>query len=134
MSDLIRSVDLWVSIIGGIVAGVATAILISLVAYLWNRRKHRVLKDLTIIMGKAIDHRNAGRTNSFADGMEWVRQAKEIERHAVARANKLSSTAGSLVEWLDRVDPWPVGSEVDMYVSILSKVIERIRELLERNS
>ena len=85
-------------------------------------------------MGKAIKHRNIGEHRAFTDENEWIREAKSIEADAVAKANEHSSTAGSLVEWLDRVPPWDVNSEVEKYVSILSKVIERIRELLERNS
>ena len=99
-----------------------------------NLRKHNILKDLTLIMGKAIQHRNIGEQRAFTDEKDWIRKTKSIESEAVAKANQLSSTAGSLVNWLDRIDPWDVASEVDKYVSILSKVIKRIRELLERNS
>jgi len=130
MIEFLLSADLWANILGGVVA----AGLIALAAYLWNRRRHKVLKELTVIMGKAIKHRNIGERQAFTDQNEWIREAKSIEAEAVAKANDLSSTAGSLVEWLDRVPPWDVASEVDKYVSILSKVIERIRELLERNS
>lgn len=108
--------------------------LIALAAYLWDRCRHKILKELTVIMGKAIKHRNVGEQRAFTDENEWIREAKSIEVESVAKANQLSSTAGSLVEWLDRVPPWDVTSEVDKYVSILSKVIERTRELLERNS
>src|SRR3990170_3125926 len=127
MIEFLLSADLWANILGGVVA----AGLIALAAYLWNRRRHKVLKELTVIMGKAIKHRNIGERQAFTDQNEWIREAKSIEAEAVAKANDLSSTAGSLVEWLDRVPPWDVASEGDQYVSILSKVIERIRELLE---
>ena len=130
MCEFLLGSDLWANIIGGIVA----AVLISLVAYLWNVRKHKILKDLTEIMGRAIKHRNIGEQRAFSDESEWIRQAKAIENEAVLKAKQLSSTAGSLVEWLDRVPPWNVTSEVDRYVSVLSKVIERIRGLMERNS
>jgi len=113
---------------------VVAAGLIALAAYLWDRCRHKILKELTVIMGKAIKHRNVGEQRAFTDENEWIREAKSIEVESVAKANQLSSTAGSLVEWLDRVPPWDVTSEVDKYVSILSKVIERTRELLERNS
>jgi hypothetical protein len=57
-----------------------------------------------------------------------------IEDKAVAKAKELSSTAGALVEWLDRVPPWDLTSDVAKYVSILTTVVERIRGLMERNS
>jgi hypothetical protein len=117
-----------------IVGGVVTAGLIALIAYLWNQRRHKILRELTVIMGKAIQHRNIGERKTFTDQDQWVHEAKLIQVEAVSKARKLSSTAGSLVEWLDRVDPWNMNNEVEKYVSILSKVIERIRELLERNS
>lgn len=130
MIDFLLSRSLWENIISGIVA----AGLIALAAYIWDWRRHRILKELTVIMGKAIKHRNIGEQRTFADENEWIREAKSIKAEAVAKANERSSTAGSLIEWLDRVPPWDVNNEVAKYVSFLSKVIERIRELLERNS
>lgn len=85
-------------------------------------------------MGKAIQHRNIGERRAFADEIEWLQVAKSLDAEAVANANRLSTTAGSLIEWLDRVPPWDVDNEIEKYISILSKLIERIRELLERNS
>ena len=122
--------DLLANINGGVVA----AGLIILAAYLWDRRKHQILKDLTEIMGQAIKHRNIGENRSFSNKDEWLRQAKIIEENAVITAKRLSTTAGSLVEWLDRVEPWRSGDDVEKYVAILSKVIERIRVLMERHS
>jgi hypothetical protein len=130
MIEFLCSSDLWVSIVGGVV----TAGLIALIAYLWNRRRHKILRELTEIMGKAIQHRNVGEQKAFTDQNQWVQNAKSIQQEAVAKATELSSTAGSLVEWLDRVDPWNMNNEVERHVSFLSKVIERIRQLLERNS
>ncbi len=92
------------------------------------------MSDLIQIMGRAIEHRNIGEHRAFTDEKLWVQQAKEIEEMAVAKAKELSPSAGSLVEWLDRVPPWKVSSEVDKYVSFLSTVIERIRGLMERHS
>jgi hypothetical protein len=116
------------------IGGVVTAGLIALIAFLWNRRKHKILKDLIKIMGRAIQHRNVGKQGAFTDEKEWVQQAKAIQEEAVAMAKKLSPTAGSLVEWLDRVPPWDRTSDIEKYVSFLSTVIERIRGLMERNS
>ena len=130
MIEVLCRADLWISIIGGIV----TAALLAFIAYLWNQRRHRVLKELTEIMGKAIQHRNEGEKRSYSDEQQWVKTAKSIIEEAVSKATELSPTAGSLVNWLDRVSPWNAGDEVERYVSFLSKTIERIRELLERNS
>jgi hypothetical protein len=130
MIKFLQSSELWANVLSGVVA----AGLIALVAFLWNRRRHKILRELTAIMARAIKHRNVGEQKTFTDQNEWIREAKSIEDEAVAKARQLSSTAGSLVEWLDRVPPWDVTSEVERHVSILSKVIERIRELLERNS
>jgi len=123
-------VELWSNIIGGVVA----AALIAIFARLWEIRKHKILKDLTEIMGQAIKHRNIGEHCTFADENEWVRQAKKIEVNAVAKAKQLSTTAGSLIEWLDRVPPWNEANELEKYVSILSTVIKRIRGFMERNA
>jgi len=130
MIEFLCRPDLWANIIGGVVA----AVFIALIAYLWDRRKHRILQELIEIMSQAIEHRNVGEQRAFTDEKEWVQQAKAIEEKAVAKAKELSPTAGSLVEWLDRVPPWNVTSDVDKYVSILSTMVERIRGLMERNS
>lgn len=130
MKEFFCSAGLWENIIGGVIA----AVLIALFSLIKNCRKHKILKDLTIIMGKAIKHRNLGENFDPENELEWIQRAKEIENEAIKKAQQLSSTAGSLVEWLDRVPPWNSKSEVEKYISILSKVIDRIRELLERNS
>jgi hypothetical protein len=130
MIKFLFGLDLWANIIGGVVA----AGLIALIALLWDRRKHRILKELIEIMGRAIKHRNEGERRAFTNQKEWVQQAKAIEEEAVAKAKELSSTAGSLVEWLDRIPPWDATDDVARYVSILSKVVERIRGLMERNT
>lgn len=130
MKEFLCSPDLWANIIGGVVA----AALIAMIAFFWNRRKQRILNELIEIMSRAIKHRNVGEKGTFPSEQEWVQQAKLIDKEAVAKAKELSHTAGSLVEWLDRVPPWAATSEVDKYVSILSTVVERIRGLMERNS
>jgi hypothetical protein len=94
MIDFFCSADLWSNIIGGVVA----ALLIALVAYLWDRRRHKILKELTVIMGRAIKHRNTGERQVFTDEKEWIQEAKLIEHLAVAKAKQLSSTAGALIE------------------------------------
>lgn len=85
-------------------------------------------------MGRAIQHRNIGEQRKFPDEQEWVKEAMKIEDEAVVKAKQLSPAAGSHVEWLDRVPPWEPNSDVSKYVSFLSKVIERIRELMQHYS
>jgi len=127
---IINGSDIFANVLGGLVAAAA----IGLISWCRNRRKHRILKELTEIMVRAIRHRNIGEKLNGDDETLWVQQANVIENEAIAKANELSSSAGSLVNWLDRVDPWKADSEVQRSISILSKVIERIRGLLERNS
>ncbi len=130
MIEFLCRPDLWISIFGGVV----TAGLLALIAYLWNQRRHRILSGLTEIMGRAIQHRNEGENRTYSDEQQWINTAKSIKEEAVSKATQLSPTAGSLVNWLDRVPPWNANDEVDKYVSFLSKTIERIRELLEKHS
>ncbi len=130
MITFLASSELWSNIVGGVVA----AGFLAAIAFLWDRRRHKILQELIKIMGQAIEHRNIGQDRTFPDEKEWILMAKKIEEEAVIKARKLSPTAGSLVEWLDRVPPWNVTSEVDKYVSILSTVIERVQGLMERNS
>jgi hypothetical protein len=130
MIAFLTSTELWSNIVGGVV----TAGVLAVIAFLWDRRRHRILQELIRIMGQAIEHRNIGQHRTFTDEKEWILKAKKLEDEAVIKAKKLSPTAGSLVEWLDRVPPWNVASEVEKYVSILSTVIERVRGLMERNS
>jgi len=129
MCEFLLSADLWANIVGGVVA----AGLIGLGVCVKNWRKHRILMQLTEIMGDAIVHRNKGERKEYTDENVWIQQATDIENKAIAKAKEFSSTAGSLVQWLDRTDePWTTKRERS--VKILSKVIVRIRELLERNS
>jgi len=93
-----------------------------------------ILKDLIEIMGRAIVHRNTGERGNYSDAKKWIEQADAIEKEAIAKAKKLSPTAGSLVEWLDRLEPKPVKGDVGHYIAILSTVIKRVRGLMERYS
>lgn len=120
-------------LLSNVVGGVLAALAFAGIVWLKDRRKHRILKELTEIMGEAIKHRNIGEKGP-PNTAEWVKEAGRIERKAIRKAGELSSTAGALVEWLDRVEPYPRGSKKKQYISILNKVIERIRELMERNS
>ena len=114
--------DVLANVVGGIVA----AIFIAFFTGLRSLYKQCVLKKLIKIMGLAIEHRNIGKSRSYANEEDWVRQAKFIEEEAIKIAKLLSPTAGSLVEWLDRVPPWKSNSQSERYVSILSTIIIRI--------
>ena len=130
MIAFLSSSELWANIVGGVVAAGVLAIL----AFLWDRRRQGIIQELIRIMGQAIEHRNIGQQRTFVDEKEWLLKAKKIEEDAVIKATKLSLTAGSLVEWLDRVPAWNDTNEVDKYVSILSTIIERVRGIMERNT
>lgn len=118
------------TIIVAVIATVIAAGVIAAIVYVWKGPKRKRRKELIEIMGRAIQHRNIGDRREFADEEQWVRQAGEIETEAEEKAKKLGDEEGSKIEWLDRVDPWDETSEVERMVSILSKVIERIREIL----
>jgi DNA-directed RNA polymerase delta subunit len=130
MRDFILGIDLWANIVGGIVA----AAILALVAYLWNLRKHRILRELTEIMTRAIDHRHKGKSRKFADDKEWIEKAKKIEHDAMTKARELSHTAGSLVAWRDRAPTDDEDTEIESHISHLSMIIDRIRGLMERHA
>lgn len=126
--NIILSPGLWENVWGGVIAAMLYAVIVAVL----NLYRQYTLQVLIQIMGRAIRHRNNGERGKFDDEEEWVRQAKEIENDAVNTAKKLSATAGSLIEWLDRVPNKERSSEKDLYIGILSKVIERITGLMEK--
>lgn len=56
MVEFLTGPDLWANIIGG----VFTAGFIALIAFIWDRRKHRIIHELIEIMRGAVLHRNIG--------------------------------------------------------------------------
>src|SRR5436190_12744004 len=98
MLEFLQGNDLWANIIGGAVAAGLFALVSYFLDLLKQRRKHKILRELTDIMGRAIKHRNSGERLKAAVGDEakWVREARAIEKEAVEKATELSSTAGSL--------------------------------------
>lgn len=140
MKAFLLGSDLWANICGG----VAAALFLGFMAFCINIRKHVIINRLIKIMGQAIQHRNIGEPYKTSphrlskedewNESEWVQQAIAIHDEAVNQAYKLSPSAGALVDWLDRVDPWTETSQFERYLSILNKVIERIRGILEQTS
>lgn len=121
-------IDLLENIIGGIVAAIAFAGIV----HLYQKDRRQKIKDLIIIMGQAVEHRNASNNIDHINPQEWITRAKEIETDAIKRANSISPAAGSMVEWLDQIDSYKHNDDVQKYIAILNKVIERIRWLLEK--
>ncbi len=130
MIEFFTGKDLWANIIGGVVV----TVLIALFVYCKDRRKHKILRELTDIMGQIIEYRNIGEKRSYSDKKEWIRTAKALEDKAFNKASELSTKAGSFIKWLDRIPPLQGNDEVAFYVSILSTIVVRIRGLLERHS
>ena len=125
--------SLWENIIGGIVATLVGAALIGLVAWWRNRKKQIAKEQLIVIMDEAIRHRNIGARGNFKDANAWINKAKALEIDAMETARKISPTAGSADWSLDQIPDYEKGNLVAGYTSILSKVIERIKEILERD-
>lgn len=122
--------DLWANILGGI----AAALILAAIYWGVNLRRHFLFKSLIKIMGEAIAHRNDGERGKYSSKEAWVTQADDIVVRAENKAQQISNAAGALVKMLDRVDRWDPHSDFERSLAILSKVIIRMRELIERNS
>lgn len=122
--------DLFTNAVGGIFAAIGFAVIV----FLWNMNKRKKLNELASIMGEIIEHRNKGESNKYSNVDEWVNTAKELEIKAIDKANEFSSTAGILLNWLDRVEAHKINDQKGLYISILTTISQRIRELLERNT
>lgn len=116
-------------------------VVVGVLAFGWkwwrHKRRARIIKDLSDLMGKAIQHENLGK-HRVPDVQAWVANAKKIEDDAKSKAYELSEVSGKLVEWLGPDLTARVDANVDdllqqQYMAILNKVIERIREILGRH-
>jgi hypothetical protein len=89
------SADLWANVVGGITA----AIVLGIIARIWRQYIECRISQLGALMGRIIEHRNAGR-HAVPDPIEWVQMAKKLEQEAVEKANKVSTASGILINWL----------------------------------
>lgn len=131
--EFLSSADLWANILGGIVA----AIVLGIIAWVWRQYREWRVKQLGDLMGRIIEHRNAG-IRSVPDPTVWVQKAKELEQEAIEKASKVSTASGTLINWLGEFPVLDVDAKVKdpnqkHYVSLLTAVISRIRNTLERH-
>lgn len=126
--------NFWCDLLTNAVGGIFAAIGFGVIVYFWNSNKRKKLKELSLIMGEIIQHRNDGENNNYQNLSGWIQTAKYLEKKAIDKANEFTSIAGDLLNWLDRVEVYGLGDEKQRYIGILSVVISRIRELLERNT
>jgi hypothetical protein len=127
------SADLWANVVGGIVA----ALFLGIIAWGWRRYREWRVRQLGDLMGRIIEHRNAGR-RPVLDSVAWVQKAKELEQEAVKKAGKVSTASGIFVSWLGEFPNLEVDAKVSdtrqkHYVSLLTAVISRMRDTLERH-
>jgi hypothetical protein len=131
--EFFTSADLWANIVGG----VAAAIFLGIIAWVWRQWRERRVRQLGDLMGRMIEHRNAGR-HPVPDPEAWVKKAKELEQEAVKKAGKVSTASEILINWLGEFPNLDVDAEVKnphqkQYVSLLTAVISRIRDTLGRH-
>jgi hypothetical protein len=127
-TEFLASADLLANIVGGIVA----AVVLGFIAWLWRQYREWRVRQLGDLMGRIIEHRNAGR-HRVPDPKVWVQKAKELEEDAVKKAGKVSTASGILIEWLGEFPNFDVDAKVKNpdqkhYVSLLTAVISRIRD------
>jgi len=125
------------TILLGVVTGVVTAAVLGIIAGIWRQYREWRVKQLGDLMGEIIKHRNAGR-HLVPDPAVWVQRAKELEREAERRADKVSTASGILIHWLGELEGFSVDANVQdphqkHYVSLLTTVISRIRDTLGRH-
>jgi len=131
--EFLESADVLANIVGGIVA----AIVLGIIAWVWRQYRECRVKQLGNLMGSIIEHRNTGR-HPVPDATAWVQKAKDLEKDAVEKAGKVSAASGILIQWLGEfpnfdVDKGVINSNQRHYVSLLTAVISRIRDILERH-
>ena len=129
MCDFLLSSELWSNIIGGIVASLVLAGIYWIVSY--NKRK--TIKGLIDIEGKSIQHRNNGEAGIYENKDVWAEEASIIHDQAIVVAKTISPAAGALIDWLGTVDPYVPGNKLSFWISMLDKVNERIRIILEKH-
>jgi len=131
--EFLGTADVLANIAGGIVA----AIVLGIIAWVWNQIREWRVKQLGDLMGRIVEHRNSGR-HPVPDPTAWVQKAKELEQEAVKKASNVSAASGILIHWLGEFPGLDVDKNVKNpdqkhYVSLLTAVISRIRDTLERH-
>jgi len=133
ITEFFASDDLLANIVGG----VAAAVFLGIIAWVWRQVRERRVRQLGDLMGRIIVHRNAG-CHPVLDPEAWVQKAKEFEQEAVKKAGKVSTASEILINWLGEfpnvdVDAKVINHYQIHYVSLLTAVISRIRDTLRRH-
>jgi hypothetical protein len=69
--EFLANADLWVNVVGGIVA----AILLGIIALVWRQYAECRVRQLGDLMGRIIEYRNRG-LRPVADPTAWVQKAR----------------------------------------------------------
>ena len=124
MSEFLISSELWSNIIGGIVSALILA------GFYWiiNNYKRKNLNELVIIE-KEITKLLDDELISPPDPNEWYDASTVIHKRAITTANKLSPSAGALIESISV--QYNGGDAVDHWYPILKNIKSQILEILK---
>lgn len=123
--------DIGTQIFLGVVTGVATAAVLGLIAGVWRFWREFRIKQLGDLMGKMIEHRNAG-LQAGPDSAMWVRQAEELEQEAERKAKNVSASSWALIHMLDQSDP-NVQDPKQQHLDKLTAMISMMQDTLARH-
>lgn len=105
--EFLASADVWANIVGGIVA----AVVLGFIVCIWRKYREWRIKQLGDLMGRIIEHRNAGR-HQVSDPIAWVQDAKKLEEEAAKKAGKVSTASRIFINWLGELPNFEVDAEV----------------------
>ena len=125
------------TILPGIITGVATAIVLGIIAGLWRKYREWRVRQLGDVMAEIIKHRNRGR-RVVSDPDKWVKEAKQLEKESEKQSKKVSSASAILIKSLGDLETKSVDKQVKdpdqiKYVNILTTVISRMRDTFGRH-
>ena len=123
--------DIGTQIFLGVVTGVATAAVLGLIAWVWRFWREFRIKQLGDLMGKMIEHRNAG-LQAGSDSALWVRQAEELEKEAERKAKNVSASSGALIQWPGEDEP-NVQDSKQQHIDKLTAMISMMQDTLARH-